>query len=115
MLVRGFDARMCRTQSRAVDCFEVDAESTHSKQRKLFAQVVWINTRGDQRAEYHVAARSGETVEVKSLHCPSNGKTSPALPINTSSHKSDSGVRSGFTSQMYAPAVFAISGRPAAG
>src|SRR5438105_2627857 len=45
----------------------------------------------------------------------SNGRISPALPVITSSHKSESGVRSGFTSTTYAPAARAISGIEAAG
>src|SRR3954470_14383547 len=102
MFVPRLDARVRRTQSRPIDCFELDTETTDAKQRQLFAQEVRINTRGHCGAEYHVATRAGETVEVKSLHCPINGRTSPALPISTSSHKPDSGVRSGLTSQTYA-------------
>src|SRR5215204_4849137 len=115
VLMPHLDARVSRTQAGTIDCLKVDAEALDRKPRQLFAQEVWINARGHHRAENHVAARAGETVEVESLHFPINGNTSPALPINTSSHRSDNGVRSGFTSQTYAPAAIAISGRPAAG
>src|SRR5678816_1840131 len=113
MFVRCIDVRVSRTQTRAVHCLEVDAEASDWKPRQLFAQEVWVNTRGHGCAKYHVAARTGETVEIKSSHLPINGKTSPALPINISSHRSESGVGSGLTSQTYAPARFAMSGRPA--
>src|SRR5215207_2412194 len=115
MFVRRLHARIRGTQARSVDCFKVDAEPIDAKQRELFAEKVWIDSGGDHRAEYHVAACAGETVKVESLHLENNGNTSPALPVITSSQRSDNGVRSGFTSQTYASAAFAISGRPAAG
>jgi len=115
MFVRCLNTCVSRTKPRAINRLEVDTESADWQQRQLLPQELRINTGGHHGAEYHVAACTGKTVEVNSLHLPINGRTSPALPINTSSHKSESGVRSGFTSQTYAPAAFAISGSPAAG
>src|SRR5215213_5924390 len=70
VLVCRLNARVRRTQTRAINCLEVDAEPGNRKQRELPAQEVWIHARSDHRAEYHVAARAGKTVEVKSLHFP---------------------------------------------
>src|SRR5687768_15710812 len=111
--MRGFDTRVCSTQTRSVDCFEVNVEALDVKQRELLAQHVMINSSSDHRAEDHVAACTGKTVEVQSLH--NRGNTSPAFPVTTSSHRSDRSVLSGLISQTNAPADFAISGRPAAG
>src|SRR6185503_9030497 len=104
-----------RAQTGAIDRFEFNIEAVDVQQRELVAQVIWIYTCGHHRAEYHVAARTGKTVEIKSLHFENSGNTSPALPVSTSSQRSDNGVRSGLTSTTYAPAAFAISGMPAAG
>src|SRR5688572_24075042 len=116
-LIRGYDSGVSRTQSGSIRGFEVDLETFDVEQRQLFAQRIRIDAGRDHRAEYHVAACTRKTVEVESLHsglliCV---KTSPAFPMITSSHTSESGVRSGFTSHRYAPADLAISGSPAAG
>src|SRR5215208_5351923 len=115
VFVRCLHARVRRTQTRSVNCFKVDAEAIDAKEGELFPQIVRFNSSCDHGAEYHVAACAGETVKVQSLHLENSGNTSPALPSITSSQISDNGVRSGFTSQTYAPAAFAISGMPAAG
>src|SRR5688572_14584815 len=115
VFVRCFHSRIRRAQTRSINCFKVDAEAVYAKKRELFAEIVWIHSGGNHRAEYHVAAGAGKTVKVKSLHLENSGNISPALPVITSSQMSDNGVSSGFTSQTYAPALFAISGMPAAG
>ncbi len=69
VLVRGLDARVGRTQSRSINRFEVEVKTFDRQQRELFAQVARLDTRGNHRAENHVAARSGETIEIQSLHC----------------------------------------------
>src|ERR1051325_6819292 len=117
MLVLGrcFDSRIRCTQAGSIYRLKVHSEAADRKQRELLPQEVWINSRRNHRAEYHVAACAGKTVEVKSLHGRNCGNTSPALPVITSSQRSESGVRSGFTSQTNAPAALAISGMPAAG
>src|ERR1041384_7507694 len=100
MLMFGFcfDSRVRRAESRPTHGFEINMETADRQQRQLFAQVVSLDARGNHRTENHVAARSGETIEIKSLHHPNSGNTSPALPVSTSSHRLESGVRSGFTS-----------------
>src|SRR5688572_31605616 len=113
--VRCFNSRVRRTQTRSINCFKLDAEAVHANKRELFAEIVLIYSGGNHRAEYHVTARTGKTVKVKSFHLENSGNTSPALPVITSSQMFDNGVSSGFTSQTYAPALLAISGMPAAG
>src|SRR5215208_2420308 len=68
LLGRCFNSCVSRAQTRSVDRFKVDTEPADRKQRQLFPKEVWINSRGHHRAEYHVAARPGKAVEVKSLH-----------------------------------------------
>src|SRR6185503_13413139 len=115
VFVNCLNARVNRAQPGAIDSFKVDLETFDVQQRELFAQRSRIDTRRDHRAENHVAASTRETIEIESLHKPICGTISPALPVITSSQRPESGVRSGFTSQTYAPDAFAIPGSPAAG
>ncbi len=68
VLVSRLDVRVRRTESRSIHNFKVDRKAADWQARELFAQVVWIDSRGNHRPENHVAARSGKTIEVKSLH-----------------------------------------------
>src|SRR5205085_7627791 len=79
VLFRSLHSPVSRAQPVAVYSLEVDAEPLDVKQRQLSTQVIRIYTRADHGAEYHVAARTGETVEVKSLHLENKGNTSPDL------------------------------------
>src|SRR6185503_9286833 len=99
-----FDSCVCRAQPRSIHCFEIDVEPADRQQQQLFMQIAGLDARRHHRAENHVAACSGETIELESLPHPNSGSTSPALPVSTSAHRLESGVRSGFTSTTYAPA-----------
>src|SRR5438093_773813 len=112
----GLDMRVSGADPAAVDSLKVDRITLNAQQRELLIESVWINSGGDHRPKDHVATGTRETVEVESPHnCPNNGNTSPALPVSISLQRFESGVLSGFTSQMYALAARAISGRLAAG
>ena len=68
MLMGSLHFRVRRTDAGAIDSFEIDFPTADVEQLQPIDECARVNSGAHQRAENHVAARAGETVEVESLH-----------------------------------------------
>src|SRR6185436_12889965 len=109
------DIELCGSDAGSLYQGGFDGVATQSERRQMLPEGFEINPEIYQCAHQHIAARSGETVEVQCAHHPRSlrncGRISAALPSRVTSHIKEMSVCSGLTSIRRTPGCLAAIGR----